>query len=441
MRHTIAVYSATSKFVDRDLSAALCDQLDAQFETIWLFSRTVPKMFVGRTVHRLPGLSWVRFRVWLYLFELEKYAYRSPIFGRDQPLPHLGLSAFSRGVLAFVLRARLSWLVRKMSIAVLRATVPTFPAPLNRVDACVCFTAPNDPVFDDLVRYYKRRKTLVIIVPLNWDNASSKPYLEAPDLILTWGAQTAELSRQLHGIESLALGSPRFDVSRVPPAPSCAEAKARLGLNPDLNYMLFAGAGFPFDEAGALNRLSAHLVSQSLLNYRIIYRPHPIAWSRAHESDPSEHSQTFVCADPTAGLFEDDDLRLYQFLFKSVVGLITPYSTMLVEAALYGLPALALGYNSQRHPEFDWSANSTHQPHLRFTKTARWIVECRDEARLTGAFGDFLALLEDDAIRDEARRESDRLIRVANYGEELTQAVRRAVSEARRTDRSQAALA
>ena len=235
----------------------------------------------------------------------------------------------------------------------------------------------------------------------------------------------------MHGIESLALGSPRFDSSRVPNAPSCADAKLFLGLGSELNYILFAGASFPFDEVGALNLLSAHLKNEGLWQHRIIYRPHPMAWRREHGSELSEDSKQFVCGDPTRSLFDKNDFRQYQYLLKSVSGLITPYSTMLIEAAMYGVPSLAIGYNSRCHPEYDWMVNSIHQPHLRFVKGARWIVECHREEELSDAFADFLDLLGEPSVCDDARTDFGDLVCVTDesYGDRLTRAILRAVSE------------
>jgi hypothetical protein len=408
----IAVYAPSIKLGYRDLLAVdAFSKLISRFDVVWLFARQMPA--VGIPEHapvKIMHFRPIRYLLWLGLHSLVRFEYDKSIFGGQQKKPTLGLSRTYRRVLSAIISLRLSWPVRRVLKFGLDTTAPNLSRTLQGCRALLCFGSAKDPLFDSLVRSSRKLGIPVILVTLNWDNATAKPYIERPELILTWGRQTAELSASIHGIRSIPVGSPRFDFySKLPPVDTPA-AKQQLGLRPDLTYVLFAGAGFPFMEIETLRMMAHALAQHGRTDIRIIYRPHPYSWSKFSKASLDPDLAEAVIFDPASELFDQNDMRQYAYLYPAVSALVTPFSTMAVEAASRGIPTLCIAFDHASHDVFDWKLNVQHQPHLKIFYEDVWPLLCLDIDQFEAAFLKLLDSIGDEKVSASAFRIFRRIV-------------------------------
>ena len=94
-------------------------------------------------------------------------------------------------------------------------------------------------------------------------------------------------------------------------------------------------------------------------------------------------------------------LEFYPVLFRSVDAVVTPFSTMAVEAASFGLPVMCVGYNHDNHANYDWVRQS-HELHLYAMRHSDWCVVCERPEAVVERCRQLVAMTGDDAIRQSA---------------------------------------
>lgn len=422
-KSNIVVYTPVVKLGFRDLmNARVLETLNEKFNIYWFVQDFNEKVdfFTENNSYMLKNSTFRQF-IWSFLFELENYLYNNEKVGSKQSFPFLGMGHKQIVILKFIIRWHLVRLVRFVLKAILRITFPKPPDFLKSADLVICFGSSKDFFFDDIVRMARRFNKRVMMVSLNWDNATSKPYVEKPDLVLTWGKQTSKLSAKLHGIDSQPIGTPRFESYKYMDIFDKAESKNKLGLIDEFTYILFAGVGFPFPEIEVLNQLSECLEQTGKSNFRIIYRPHPYGWKRKKLKE-SDLFRKYIIIDPTLSLFEENDLVQYRYLFAACDAFVSPYSTMLVEAALHALPILAIAFNDGTDKYFDWVNHANVAPHLQILHENKWIIHCHDLLLLRLAFENlFEALNKDSFDKESAKRMAFEIVHLpqASYTEIL----------------------
>jgi len=124
----------------------------------------------------------------------------------------------------------------------------------------------------------------------------------------------------------------------------------------DYDYILFAGCGMPWDELAALHLLDEAVRGTSI---RVVYRPHPWRAPRmCHDTFRPEDFQAVVLDEQVAAGYrrgpgrpweEAPDLDYYAGLVGHARAVVTPLSTMIVEAALVNTPGVALTYHDGYH--------------------------------------------------------------------------------------------
>ena len=60
-------------------------------------------------------------------------------------------------------------------------------------------------------------------------------------------------------------------------------------------------------------------------------------------------------------------------------GIISPFSTMVLEGLFYDKPSLCLAYNDNNFNVFDWKINSKYQPHLQILHKYSLPLWCYDK--------------------------------------------------------------
>ena len=213
-----------------------------------------------------------------------------------------------------------------------------------------------DGTFINDVNYICQISGIPCIVAMNsWDNPSTKRSVVAlPDWLLVWGEQTKEHALRFVGMPPervVPFGVAQFEVFGDAPRQSRSEFVQHLGIAPDKMVFLFAGSNARTDELDVLLALDEAIESGRLPRAAVVYRPHP--WGGGgHQGhrisdaifkhvviDPSMQSyiRALAAGDPGITL---PDYRDTHDILSLVDVVISPMSTILIEAALHSKPVI-----------------------------------------------------------------------------------------------------
>ena len=227
----------------------------------------------------------------------------------------------------------------------------------ERPDIVVHPTVLEGLFVSDLVRWGEANAKPTVFVMNSWDNPATKAMLVGvPSRLVVWGQQTRD-----HAIRHLnvpaerivSLGAAQFDLYRDPPTETPADYRRRLGVQVGHKILLYAGSSNGLNETNHLLRLEEAVERGELENCVILYRPHP--WRSYPEGEKDFHSMAWkhVTLDPAMEAcyrasrrkerihvelanYEDTHVTL-----SAVDAVISPLSTILLEAALHGKPVAA----------------------------------------------------------------------------------------------------
>ncbi len=209
----------------------------------------------------------------------------------------------------------------------------------------------------DLVRWGERKGVPTVFIMNSWDNPATKAMLVGhPTRLLVWGEQTRQHAIRHLGIPAdrvVCLGAAQFDVYRDRPPESPEAYRRRLGIPPGRHVLLYAGSSKGLDETNHLLRLEQAIERGDLRNCFVVYRPHPWRVYPPGEADfyarPWRHVVLEPCMEECYRLSRDGtrmrvDLARVEdthSTLSAVDAVISPLSTILLEAALHGKPVAA----------------------------------------------------------------------------------------------------
>lgn len=223
-----------------------------------------------------------------------------------------------------------------------------------RPDVLVTPTFIHDDCEVELAKAARSCGVPVLAVPSSWDTLTSKGcFLVAPDMVAVWGQDSRRHAVEHHGLPParvVVTGPPHFDMyaSDYYRQEARGDFLLRHGLSPALRVILFAGTTVTYwpDEFDQLRALSRLMERGTALSQRLLwYRPHP----RRSVSDIAEVAALpCVYVDPlTRGggySVRPDDLLFCRSLLDACDGVVTAFSTMIIEAALLGKPSVVVAF-------------------------------------------------------------------------------------------------
>ena len=216
--------------------------------------------------------------------------------------------------------------------------------------------AQSDSFGLDVIKCARLLSIKTIMTVMHWDFFSLKGLLRAaPDIISVWGEQMCEMAVKLHKIpqEKIRItGVPQFEIYKN--SIDMNIARKNLGLPVDKKLLLFAGTGVPFDEMSILEEIDSLIGTELFSDVIVLYRPHPKKHkSRKNEKDFNEYKFKNIELDPENILGKKKigktSLEYYINLLYSIDGLISPFSTMTLEAALCGKPCMTIAFSDNLH--------------------------------------------------------------------------------------------
>jgi RimJ/RimL family protein N-acetyltransferase len=397
----------------RDLvQTGLLDALRARFDLAFLIPADVTvDLGAYGPVRRAPSRTGWRLRTWMLGAGLQHVNLMRRL---DVTLAHsvaratYGFSTRMRDFVALAARLHLEGPIARALRAVLRLTRSPVETQIDDVDVILASTSVKSALVDDLVRWSRRSGRPLLALQTNWDNIAMKGFFEVPPYIGVWGEQSFLIARLLHKMAAhriFVIGTPRFEIYREAP-PSQAEARRKFGLPEKGRILLFCGASVAFDETSLIEELD-RAIGDGMFGHdvHVFYKPHftraARAGERALETGKLRHTTVYtgVSGVPT-------ELDAYPAILAAADAIISPFSTMVMEGARHGLPALCLGYADPGHANHDWNRVAFNL-HLYMIRHADWSVVCERRDRFLEYCGKLLALVGDPTIADAARASAE----------------------------------
>ena len=219
-------------------------------------------------------------------------------------------------------------------------------------------TLVHDRAEVELLKAARARSIPSVAYVAGWDTLTSKGFfLVPPDYLLAWGEESVGHAVKHHGFsrdQVFSTGAPHLDVyGPEVPAELREVFLSRRGIDPAKRVILFAGTTISYweDEPLQLRSLSEAVASGELKDCVVWYRPHPRRAYRDVEplrDLPGVYVDDQVIRQKTTGAASystrPEDLVHYRSLLDASEGLITAFSTMIIEAALLGKPSLVVGF-------------------------------------------------------------------------------------------------
>lgn len=220
-------------------------------------------------------------------------------------------------------------------------------------------TVLSGSYINDLLRVFEfyQKKLPLIFLMNSWDNPSGKAFCTgSPSKLIVWGEQTKR-----HAIKFMRLkekdiecfGAAQFEVYKKECKFSRKELSQLFNVNPNKKIIVYAGAGNGSYETKYLRLLDKYVNSKILSDCQILYRPHP--WRGAlgvGEKDFLSQKWDNIIMDPSMYDYYKNEINNpkglpslvdYEFshkLLNLADAVISPLSTILIEAILNGKPIL-----------------------------------------------------------------------------------------------------
>ncbi len=408
MNRPTLLVSFCHDYAVRDLVDSLVlDNLGSEFNLCFVVTGdvTVDLSKYGPIIgmHRMPP---GRMKLWSVAFGLRHLAGLEPLI-RTQPnhlnVFHRGYNPQIKKMMGFLHRIGLSSRLSVILEAILAGSTPDFLTFKSMPDAALLTSGINDPCWDDTVTLCKRYRIPSLTLTINWDNIAHKIFLQQPDRLGVWGPQAylfARLFQKIPADRIAMLGTPRFEFYRSHARPK-GEARSEWSLGADQTVLLFAGSGVAFDEVSLIEEFERAAEDGRMpKNVVLLYKPHPKRHPRAAEPALSPHRYKRVTVVGQVGRL--NHLSEYPELLSAVDGLVTPLSTMMLEGAIMGLPALGLGYDDPSHGDYSWD-NARLNNHLHAFIHSKAHVPCHSKQDFIPGILKLLTLIRDPTVAAEAR--------------------------------------
>jgi glycosyltransferase involved in cell wall biosynthesis len=225
----------------------------------------------------------------------------------------------------------------------------------TRPDILLLPTVLEGPFLNDLIDIGRRLGIPTVAIMNSWDNPSTKrSVVGTPDWLLVWGPQTRDHGIRYAGMDPqrvVHFGAAQLDVFRKQPRYDRTELCARHGIDPRRRVILYAGSTKHADEFGHLVLIDQAIAAGELPDVAIIYRPHPWGLCGSGGQRFAAHQWQNVFLDASMQDYVEQvgqgqarmklaDYRDSHDLLSAIDALVSPMSTILLEAAMHGKPIL-----------------------------------------------------------------------------------------------------
>lgn len=267
---------------------------------------------------------------------------------------------------------RLKWLVRMLSFPgifgvwrrrqldkITRLPYPDLDALLDdlKPDVVVHPSVFEGVYINDLSLACRERGLPFVLIMNSWDNPCTKSTaVIPPDWLLVWGDQTYAHALEYMNADphkTIRFGAAQFDVYRAPPRIDRRAFCAEHGIAPEKILVLYAGSSKGSDEFRHLTMLDDAIDAGALGDAALVYRPHPWGGGGAGPARMLEPGWRHTAVERSMRAFleraacGENEIFLADYertrdVLNAVDIVITPLSTIAVEAMMLGKPAIVL---------------------------------------------------------------------------------------------------
>ncbi len=385
MKNRKAIYIPNAKLIFRDLNyIRFFDNIKINsYSFIFTNKINIPKNLDKKNYMVVNRPNFFRYHIWELAHYLNRLNYEKTNF-KIKPNQNLELDTLKIFFCNLVIFLKLDKLAIYLLNKIFNFSQSKDYDFLKNFEEIIFFGSPKDLNFDDLMYICKKNKIKSKLIFTNWDNATTKPYYLKPDVVYCWGSETSKLSKKIHKINSKEVGSIRFEKHREIKKKynhlKKDQVKKKFNLDKSCKYLLFAGVTFPFDEKNSLEILNS-VINKKYKNLKIIYKAHPYGTVIVDSIFIKKLKNIIVIPNNKFSEFKN-----YYFLLNSIEGIISPFSTMVLEGLYYNKPALCLAFNDNNKNVFDWNKNSLYQPHLQILRKYKNPIWCYKKNELEKKF-------------------------------------------------------
>ena len=210
----------------------------------------------------------------------------------------------------------------------------------------------------DLALLSEKRRIPFVALMNSWDNPSTKAQVvKPPDYLIVWGEQTKQHAIDFLGMrpeQVKIIGAAQFEVYRKQATKTKEEICQLLSVNHHKKLIVYAGSSKSVNEIDHLKCLDNTIESGELEACHVIFRPHPWRAPAKDEPDFYEIPWRHVSMDPAMCDFynspkqrDKSKMHLTDYMdthniLSAMDMLISNVSTILLEGALHGKPALCM---------------------------------------------------------------------------------------------------
>lgn len=297
----------------------------------------------------------------------------------------------------------------------------------ERPDFFVLPSALLDYLTDDVLQVSDALSTPTLLLIVGWDNPSSKGLIRHhPTIMGVWGEQSRRHAIDVQGLATervRVVGAPQYEDFHPCLDTDRAALRLSMGVPPDDRLIMFAGTFRLFDETALLREIDQAIDAGALPPVHLFYRPHPWRVNRQSEDDffdydwrhitmDQEIVSSYQAAKAGRGAATPDDfafrIRHLAQVYQAVDAVISPMSTVLLEALLFGLPTMAVAFGDGKH---SWSADKVSQMyHFKDLYEVPNIIVCRDRADFFPMVRELVSNIGDESYSAALRRSTHEFV-------------------------------
>ena len=296
----------------------------------------------------------------------------------------------------------------------------------------------------DLIEIGKRHRIPTIFMMNSWDNPSSKALFQgSPDRLMVWSEQT-----RAHAIEYCRIpferivisGAAQFESYRQNPEMGSRELRELIGVQESTTLILYAGSSKSLNEMRHLEVIDNFLEQQGK-RCVVVYKPHP--WKDFHKEERAFADYGFknITLDPLSSPLYDSLIAGERFpiskakyedtntILKAVDAVISPVSTILLEAAMLGKAIAVYSSNDGDEEKHHFNVASGRIQYAEFVDRVRPIV-CWEMSELPATINSLFEVSSNPMELEALRERTNYFIKFDSetYPDILTRTIRSVLS-------------
>jgi hypothetical protein len=279
----------------------------------------------------------------------------------------------------------------------------------NQPDLLIAPSLLADTFTIDLSHATRKFGVKTILLVNSWDNLISKGTMPfEPDLLVVWGANSikhAEYVQRINSKKIAVLGVPRFESYFGKQTQDTLISYNRKyicdynSISIDKKIILYPATSLPFDDMSALQLIDIEISkNKKLENFVVLYRPHPETIPRVDEKFFFDQNFENVLMDKQmisyyrsrfggargqdiSSAINNTDLSYYPKLLNSIEAVVSPATTMVLEALILGKPIVMICYDDGVNKRLPPSEVARYE-NVRELMELPGVYSCREETSL-----------------------------------------------------------